>query len=178
MEYGHVVISNTKKGLIQSLIRFFTQSKFSHSFFTTPPVCGKEMAIEAGGSGVAAIAFDTHYRKNPKVAYRVYRFLASSELKDKAIGAALEELQLGYGYLEILWFAWRGLNKYFGRDIKHQRNWSQAGIICSELTASYIEGSGCPGLFAAYGTGSINAQDILEICEANKSLFELIETKE
>src|ERR1051325_8132074 len=117
MEYGHIVISNTKKGFVQAAIRFFTQSKYSHSFFTIPNVCGKEMGLEAADIGITALAFDTMYRKNDKVAYRVYRFKADPAKKDQAIRNALETLQKGYGYLELPWFMWRGINKYFGRDI-------------------------------------------------------------
>jgi hypothetical protein len=178
MEYGHIVITNTKKGWVQAAIRYFTGSKFSHSLFTIPQVVGKQMGVEAAAVGVEALCFDTHYRFNPNVAYKIFRFRADPAKKDVAIGRALESLQDGYGYLELPWFIWRWLNAKFGRDIRKQNNWYEGGKICSEITAQYICDAGYPHLFAGFGKGAINAQDVLEVCEAHPELFELVEFKE
>jgi hypothetical protein len=178
MEYGHIVISNTKSGFTRSAIRFFTQSKFSHSLITIPAICGQEMGLEAAAIGVSAVPFDSFYRNNGQVSYRVYRFKADPIARDSAIARSLQTLQSGYGYLELAWFIWRGVNKFFGRNIKYQDNWSQAGTICSELCAQYISDCGHVDLFSEFGKGSIHAQDLHEICEENKQLFELIEVKE
>lgn len=177
MEYGCIVISNTKKGFTQSVIRLVTRSKYSHSFFTIPSVLGKEMAVEAAGCGISAVPFESAYRNNPKVSYRIYRFKVDGLVKDKAIGKALEKLQTGYGYLELPWFMWRAVNLWFGRDIRAQDNWYQRGEICSEYTSEYISDCEHSKLFDSFGLGSVNAQDILEICEANPELFELTEEK-
>lgn len=177
-DYGHIVISCNKKGFFPKVIRFVTGSKFSHTLLTIPSVCGEEMGLEAAHVGVAALPFETFYRKNRNLSYRVYRFKADPKARDRAIVNALFNLQKGYGFLELAWFVWRSLNKFLGRDIRSQKNWSQAGIICSELVAAYISDAGYPFLFAGFGMGSINAQDVFETCESHPEIFELIEIKE
>lgn len=178
MDYGHVVISTKKKNFSARVIRLFTQSKYSHSLITLPSICGEEMGLEAVAVGVTAVPMRTHYRENPHTSYRIYRFKADQKTKDQAIARSLMNLQKGYGYLELFWFAWRAINRAFGREIRSQDNWSQAGIICAELVASYITESGHPNIFAEYGLGSVHAQDVFEKCEAHPDIFELIETKE
>lgn len=178
MNYGYVCVSNTKKSFQSSVIRFFTQSSWSHSFITIPDLVGTPLAMEAAGSGVSICSFNKHYRDDKTQAYKVYRFRADPIAIDSALAQLLVELQTGYGYLELPWFAWRGLNKMFGRDISSQDNWSQAGRICSELVAQYITYAGYPQLLGRFGRGSINAQDIFEMVESNPEIFELIESKE
>lgn len=177
-EYGHICVANSKKELFPRLIKWVTRSQFSHSFIIAPSMLGKEMVIEAADSGVAMCSFDDHYRNDPDQGYRVYRFRADPALKDQAMITLFTELQTRYGYLELPWFAWRALNLLFGRDIRHQDNWSQDGTICSELAAQYISMSGFPQFLSGFGRGSVNAQDIFEICEAHPEVFELVEFKE
>lgn len=179
MEYGHVCISNDKNKVGSWLIRKITRSKWSHAFLTIPEILGQPMAMESIGTGVTISSFDSGYKNNDHKSYRMYRFKRVIEQKDKAIvGLIKKDLQSGYGFLELPWFAWRAICKIFGKDIKHKDNWSQAGVICSELVAEYITNAGYPWLFAAFGKGSINAQDIFETVEANPEIFELVESKE
>lgn len=176
--YGHVCVSNSKAGFTAQVIKFFTRSKWSHSFVISPPLLNKDMVIESASNGVSIAPFDQHYRNDIYEGYRVYEFKCEYEFKDSALTQVFAELEGGYGFLEIPWFGWRALNKLFGRDIRHKDNWSQAGVICSELATQYITACGFGRLFSAFGKGSVNAQDIYEICESHPELFKLIESKE
>lgn len=178
MQYGYVCVSNSKKEFTARIIRFFTRSKWSHSFVTIPDLLDTPMAMEAAGSGVSICSFNKHYRDNDGQAYKVYRFQGDASAIDASLRSLLTELQTGYGYLELPWFAWRSICRYFGKDIKAKDNWSQAGTICSELVAQYITNAGYSDFFSQFGKGSVNAQDIYEILESNPETFELIESKE
>jgi hypothetical protein len=177
-EYGYVCVSNSKKDFKARVIKFVTRSNWSHSFLTAPDMLGHQMALESAGGGVSLCPFDKHYRNDDTQGYRVYRFKVTQEMKDEAISTLINELETSYGWLELPWFAWRALNKFFGRDIRRQNNWSKIGTICSELVAQYISMCGHAYLFGQFGDGSVNAQDVYEICELNKVLFELVESKD
>lgn len=178
MEYGYVCVSNSKKEFQAKVIKFVTRSKWSHSFITVPNMLDVEMALESASSGVSMCSFDKHYRTDDGQGYRVYRFKADQGSKDKSIVSLLTELQTGYGFLELPWFAWRAICAWLKCDIRAQDNWSQAGTICSELVAQYITNAGYPQLFTSFGKGSVNAQDIFEICESHPEIFELVENKD
>jgi hypothetical protein len=177
-EYGYVCVSNSKKAFVGRIIKFVTRSNFSHSFITVPDMLGERMVMEAAANGVSVVPFNKAYRVDPDEGYRIYRFKADPAAKDAAILTIAQSLETGYGFLELPWFIWRAVNRLFGRDIRGQNNWSDAGTICSELAAQYISMSGFSHLFEDFGRCSVNAQDIFEICKANPELFELIEVKE
>lgn len=178
MDYGHIVISTSKTSLGSRVIRFITSSNWSHSFIMMPELLGQDLAMEAEATGVSMCSFDKHYRLNPAQKFRIYRFRADPARKDMAIIECLQYLETGYGFLEMPWFIWRGLNKLFGRDIRAKDNWSQDGTLCAELVAQYISLSGFAYFFSGFGCGSVSAQDIFELCEAHPETFELIEFKE
>lgn len=178
MSYGHVVLANSKKEFIASIIKWVTRSNWSHSLFTIPNCCGREMGLEAAGNGVSSIPFDTGYRNNLTQGYRIYAVKVSEEVMDASISKCLDDLESFYGYLDLPWFAWRALNLLFGRDIKSQNNWAYTHKICSQLVVDYLTGCGLGHIFDGYGRNSICPQDLQIIMDAHPEYFELIETKE
>lgn len=177
MEYGHVVLASTKSGFVPNAIKWFTGSPFSHSLVTTPDILEVPMCIEAAESGVDFTRFDKTYIDDPGQTYQVWKIKVSQEIKNEAIKHLLNELQVGYGFLEYPWFMWRRLNRLFGRDIKSQNNWNTSGMICSELCVEYLIACGLSKTMKDYGEGSIAPQDLQDIFKANPQLFELIEQK-
>ena len=177
MEYGHIVLASTKSGFFPNAIKWFTKSKFSHSLVTTPDILEVPMCIEAGAAGVDFTRFDKSYIENPEQTYQVWKVKAPQQLKDEAIKLLLNELEVGYGYLEYGYFIWRRINLLFGRDIKSQNNWNTVGMICSELCVAYLKAVGLEKVLAGYGEGSIAPQDLQNIFKANPQLFELVEEK-
>lgn len=180
MSYGHVVLANSKKEFFASIIKWVTRSNWSHSLFTIPPCCGREMGLEAAGNGVSCLPFDTNYRQDPNQGYRMYRLNLSAEVIDAAIATQLDELEVFYGYLDLPWFMWRALNRVLGRDIRNQDNWAWRfkWKICSESVVDYLTACGLGQLFEGFGKNAVCPQDLQEIMDAHPEYFELIETKE
>lgn len=176
--YGSIVLANTKNQFFPSVIKWVTRSKWSHSLFTIPPCCGREMAIEATVTGVSCVPFDQHYRLNGGKGYRIYQVRLSPEIIDAAISQRLDDLEEFYGYCDLPWFIWRALNWLFGRDIKNQDNWAYRYKICSQLVVDYLTGCGLGHIFDGYGRNSICPQDLQEIMDAHPEYFELVEIKE
>lgn len=169
--YGHIVLANSKKGTVPAIIRYITKSNYSHSLLTIPDIIGIPMCVEAADSGVSMLRFDKGYTENFYQEIQVFSVNIPDSDKDKAIIQCLNSLQLGYGYLELFWFIWRAINKFFGKDIKNQNNWVENGIICSELCRMYLTYAGLGKLFKEFGNGSLNAEDLRQIILANPDLF-------
>jgi hypothetical protein len=177
MTYGYVVLVDTKTGFIPNAIKWFTGSQLSHSLVTVPPILNTPMCIEAAEGGVDMLRFDTGYINNPNEAYQVWSFEAPDAVKDAAILSIVNDLEITYGFLQYPWFIWRRINLLFGRDIKSQDNWSNQGMVCSQVCVAYLTACGLTDMFAGYGKGSISPQDLQDIFRAHPETFTLIETK-
>ena len=175
MSYGNLVLASTKKGIIPNAIKWFTNSVFSHSFVTMPDILGTPMCMDASESGVDMLRFDYGYSDNPGQGYQVWELKLPQNVKDKAIVQILKDLETSYGFLAFPWFVWRKVCRWFGKDVKAQNNWSQAGMICSQLCVAYLLACGLESVFKGYGTGSIAPQDLQNIFVAHPELFEKIE---
>lgn len=177
MEYGYVCFAYSKDEWIARAIAWFTKSQWSHSFITVPPMLGEDMVMEASSNGISMVQFDVAYRENKNQKYEIYKFKIPQEQIDRAIWMTMFMLETSYGFLEYPWFIWRAVNSWFGRDIKHQDNWSQQGTVCSGLVRLYLEYAGFESLVSGFGKDSANAQDMYNIIKANPDLFELVESK-
>lgn len=171
MEYGNLILANTKKGFIQQAIKWFTKSQFSHSFVTMPDILDIPMCIEACEGGVDMCRFDKGYVNDTNQAYEVWALNISQDIKDQALKQIMNDLETGYGFLEYPWFIWRRLNLLVGKDIKAHNNWNSSGIICSQLCVAYLTACGLAYLFDGYGKGSIAPQDLQNIFIAYPELF-------
>jgi len=175
--------SNHEKGLsglLSSLIRFFTKSKFSHTFMMTEDIQGVE-AVQEAGSIVQIVPFNSHYRNNSTQGYVVFRPKASDEAKAKSTKECFEEFAgVTYGRLQLLWFVYRAVAEFFGKDVRKNKNWMSDGVICSELVYYYLCGLGeeYQELLKDFNPDTIQAQDILTIVQNNPQLFEMIEIKD
>lgn len=174
--YGNIVLASTKSGFIPNAIKWVTQSQFSHSFVTIPDILGIPICIEAAEGGVDTTRFDTSYQNNLGQGYQVWNIKVDQNIKDKAIIAILNDLEIGYGFLEFPWFVWRRICLFFGDNIKAKNNWNEGGMICSQLCVAYLSACGLDSVLVGYGKGSIAPQDLQDIFEAHPELFELIES--
>lgn len=171
MEYGFIVLANSKKGFVPQAIKWFTKSQFSHSFVTIPNILGAPICIEAAENGVDVTRFDTNYIENPDQAIEVWQIKISQEVKDQAIKQLLNDLEIGYGFLQYPWFMWRRINAWFGRDIKAQNNWNTDGFICSQLCVVYLKALGLEYVLQGYGNGSIAPEDLRAIFRTYPEVF-------
>lgn len=174
--YGDIVLASTKKGIVPSIIKWFTSSQFSHSFIMMPNIFGIPMALEAASSGVDMTRFDTSYKNNLNEGYEVWNIKINQMVKDRAIKLILNDLEVSYGYLEFFYFVARKICKIFGKDIKNENNWfNKDGIICSQLCVAYLKACEL-NVFSEYGQGSISPQDLQDIFKARPELFEKVES--
>lgn len=174
MAYGHIVLAGTKSGIVPNAIKFFTNSKFSHSLITVPDLIDVPMCIEAAESGISMARFDSAYQNNPEQQIEIWEVLISPEVKDVGIKTCLDQLQMKYGFLEIPWFCWRYINKKLGKDIKSQDNWFNKNEICSELCEYYLTAAGLGVLFEGYGDSSVCPEDLATIMKNNPKYFNKI----
>ena len=178
MEFGHIVLSRGFTSWTSKYIAKFTDSYFSHSFLTAPPMCDRLMAIEATEGGVSAIPFDSGYETNSDEDFIMWELKLPEEVKKAAISKLLDDLERGYGFLEYPWLMWRWICGKFGRDIKKQKNWSDAGIVCSELVVMYLTYCGLGYLFEDFGgEASVVPQDLYKIIYAHPELFVEVKRK-
>jgi len=176
MNSGNLVLATTESSFISKCIRWFTQSQFSHSFVTMPDVLSFPMCIEAAGGGVDYIRFDTEYSNNQAASYQLWNIKIDQSIKDKAMQSILNDLEIGYGFFQYIYFIWRKINSLLGRDIKSQNNWFNEGMICSQLCVAYLTACGLGYIFAGYGKGSIAPADLFTIFNAHPELFEAIQS--
>ena len=170
MEYGHIVLSRSHH-FTANAIAYMTDSYFSHTFITVPPISGRLICFEAVGGGVEAVPFDIGYEQDDSEEYIIYSLQVSNEIKDQAISEIMNTLERPYGYTDYLWFIWRWICKKFGKDIKKDNNWVKGGIVCSELVTDYLKACGLSHLFEGYGDGSVVPQDIYDIVKQNPQYF-------
>ena len=174
MSYGNIVLASTKGQFIPSAIRWFTNSQFSHSLVTTPPILKVPMCMEAAEIGVDFTRFDTSYVDNKDQGYESWFIKIDKKVKDKAIVSILSDLEISYGFLQYPWFIWRRICLFFGKDIKSQNNWNKNGMICSQLCVAYLKACGLNHVLKGYGIGSIAPQDLQNIFKTNPQLFKLV----
>jgi hypothetical protein len=170
--YGNIVLASTKGQFIPNAIKWFTNSQFSHSLVTVPNVLGVSMCIEAVEGGVDFARFDNGYENNQDQGYEIWNVKVDQAVKDKAIVSILNDLEIGYGFLEYAFFICRRFCLLFGIDIKNQNNWISQGMICSQLCVAYLKACGLDRLFIHYGNGAVAPQDLQDIFKANPDLFE------
>lgn len=175
MKAGNIVLADTKSGFIQSAIKWFTSSQFSHSFVTMPDIYSIPMGIEAADTGVDMVRFDTNYLNNQNQGYEIWEINISQDVKENAIQQILSDLEIAYGAFQYPWFIWRKINLLFGKDIKSQDNWSKQGMICSQLCVAYLRACGLQKVLEGYGNGSISPQDLQDIFKAHPEVFTKIE---
>jgi hypothetical protein len=181
MTPGCVGLSNSKSGAFPALVRFFTGSKYSHTFLTTFSFKSTSSVQEAS-STVQVVPLDRHYRNEPKEQYWLYECTQASESeKEKALEYCFREFAgVKYGTLQLLWFVYARFAKFVGYDVSRRTNWFTDGLICSELVYWYLFNlnDSYRNLLRHSFADTIQAQDIADIIGANPSHFHLIESKE
>jgi hypothetical protein len=173
MSYGDIVLANNKTNWISQCIKWFTGSRFSHSFVTMPDILDIPMCMEASEGGVDMARFDTKYLDNQNEGIEVWSINVSQDAKDTAIKYILSDLEIGYGFLQYPWFMWRRICLIFGKDIRSQNNWNSDGMICSQLCVTYLRALGLSKVLEGYGSGSIAPQDLQDIFKAHPDKFTL-----
>lgn len=121
---------------IQRAIRFFTGSKFSHSF--TIIAVGEELsALETTETRVTITPINLKLKENNWV--QIWEVFAKKEEKLNALNRSYyNHSGKMYGYKSYLWFLYRYFARKFGKDPTRMWGWASKGITCTELTCDYL----------------------------------------
>lgn len=180
---GMIGFSNNKSAFLARLIRLFTNSNLSHTFMITFPKDGRVM-LEEASTVVQEVKFDVNYRDDANTQYWLFK-IKEGTVSEEAIDASLkycheEFLGAQYGKLQLLYFPYRWIMQtFFGKDVRHEKNWFTKGVICSELVYYYLFNLGpkFQELLKEYSPDTIQAQDVRFIVESNPEIFEFVEKK-
>jgi hypothetical protein len=120
---------------IQKAIRFFTQSKFSHSFVIMEGPGQRLCALETTSTLVTLTPANRKYLE--KYYVEVWRPVGDNLKETISIlsqNAFIRYSGNWYGHISYVWFIYRWFMSLFGRDLKKMWRWANRGITCTELT--------------------------------------------
>lgn len=186
MQQGMIMTVGTRKpGLFQKLIKFFTESEYTHAALTCQSV-NKDSMLEAGMS-VHTVPFKSRYQDDPDGYYRIYKLnpaLFTQEEIDKALDETYEALAgKTYAFLQLPWFAYRWFNKkILRRDIHAESNWFDENVICTGEVFHYWIALGMgmiiPNVMSQFHPSTVSPSDIIAIEQSNPQVFTLEEQKD
>jgi hypothetical protein len=153
-------------------IRFFTKSRWSHTFCITmeDDLLGP-IVEEAGPHGVGNVGIDK-YIDGPYY-FKLWRVKAAPDQIDAGIRRVFNRLGVIYGYFQLIGFVLVWV--WYKLTLRKANNPFRAGIICSELVLMYLQ-----SIFpdneelAKMNKNLTSPEDIQDFIEANPSLFEEI----
>lgn len=122
----------------QKAIKFFTKSRFSHSFVVIDASTDVMSALETTETRVCVTPVERKLDEKDYVV--IWNVLASAEDKKDAVEYAyLRHSGELYGYLSYFWFIYRWFFRLFGIEKKTMWKWASSGITCGVIIASYID---------------------------------------
>jgi hypothetical protein len=185
--FGGGKMNNVKKGDIvfsgkrnsnwySNIVKYVTNSKWSHSFIIAGDAIGELSALEAD-LDVTLVSWQSQYVDANKDYYKVCRPIkASQEDIDRATKYCyVNYAEEVYGFLQIPWFVYRiYVKKWFGYSPKV--NWSSQGMFCSELTYDYLNqlGGEYKELIKGFNPNTASPQDLDSLQLSRLDLFQFI----
>lgn len=122
---------------IQKAIRFFIDSKFSHSFVIVNGPLGYMSAFETTETLVCLTPFDRKEDENNWV--ELWDVVADSNVKYAALKSSYWRFSgKWYGYLSYSWFMYRYVARKFKHEPTKMWEWCNSGVTCTELTCQYV----------------------------------------
>lgn len=167
-----------KSNALQKLIKFFSNSEWSHTFLITFPFGGED-TVEEASLKVQIVPF-SQYRNDGNATYEIYKINAPGELIDAALQKCFDQYAgVEYGFFQLLFFTVRWLYQKLGINTKHLPNPIRNGIICSELVWDYLSSIDpqIKDLLSVFDPDLVAPEDIYRIVKANPHIFALIERK-
>ncbi len=192
IEAGMIGFSSSKTWF-GKLVKFFTESKWSHCFVVGYPYKGlseeREMVFEANNN-VMLTPFDINYRSNPEMSYEIYRIKNLTDAPQSTIDKMVEDIlfnfiinksAIQYGYTQLLYFVWAWIRAKIGLPLNPAKspNWFKSGLICSGLEFDFwiMYKALCKFIEGKYQYNTIPPEAFYEIVQQNALLFELVESK-
>lgn len=173
IQCGDIGISNRPTGWYPAGVRFFTRSKWSHTFIVANPYLERPTALEADLK-VQLVDFEKEYIHKKADSWIVYEPIKAS--KEEKAHAAADTFRYyngeTYGFLQIPWFMFRAFLKWIGIG-KTANNWFPGGVICSELVLYYLKALNeeYAQAFAHLDLDETSPQDIYSVVSSRLDLF-------
>lgn len=134
------VFNNQDKSSIYSRLQhFFTKMPYSHTAIGAGDIMGDKHVLSS--DHLCFLQPIETYIKSGKITQEVFKFKKASYVKTAPIIKKLHLQYSGttYGYVQILWFAYRWLMEKLGKDVRKHHNWfATRTVICSELSFLYL----------------------------------------
>ena len=159
-----ILVNNLKGGWFQKAIRFFGESRWTHTAVGFFPAGGKDMIFEANMAVTTSEA--SSIIGNPDFDVKVYRWRSTPstsalwDVYDRFNGHI-------YGVSQLPWLVWRWLVKRLTKkDLKNGHNWfPNGGEICTEVSYRYIQGNGMQET-ANYSADCLYPRDIESLMDS------------
>lgn len=164
---------------VSNVIKFFTNSKYSHNFLCLFPQ-GLTASILELSSNVKVLPYNIYNDKDFEkyIIYEVNSSLVSQEEINYSVEKIFKEYTNShYGFLQLIWFLYKWLmKKLFNKDVRHDKNWFTDGIICSEIIYYFLYNlnSKYRDILKDYNADTIQPADIADIIQNNPHLFKLV----
>lgn len=173
---GDIGFAGKRSGFYPMAVRWFTSSRWSHSFAVLPPVLGELSVIEADLM-VVMRPWEKEYVERNNDYYEIWRPIKVTESKIFNACASLYKTDAGevYGFMSILWFMVRQALAKVGIKMGGS-NWFPSGEICSETLWRYIYNLG--GEYRAIvdplGEEECSPEDLYRLVKSRPDLFEFV----
>mgnify|MGYP002353996246 FL=1 len=172
---GMIGFGGKRSGFYPNAVRFFTKSKWSHCFVVINQVFGEVSVIEADLK-VQVVPFHREYVEKNADYYEVWEPIAAtdSDVLRATSSVYLQDAGKIYGFLQIPWFAFRAVMRFFGVELR--RNWYRDGEICSELLWNYLMqlGPKYKNAFSVFTEDECSPEDLYDIVLIRPDLFQLV----
>ena len=165
---GAIGFETNNRNWVSRLIRWFTQSEWSHVFIVLPPdpVSGRREILEANASGISKRFLDKYHK--PHLSYILYQPDTTKERVDGALEQCLRLVGRSYGFLQYLGYIPMMLLRRVGIRIN---NPISAGRVCSELGLRYLQLLQIEPAFEPLDRDSVTPQDLIDVLETSDAFF-------
>lgn len=139
---GKIILLNNKKGLLPKLIKFFTNSKWTHNAITIDVGgnnCDVIESVLSAESFMAVYPLERYY-ENENYEFKIYQIVGvEQKIIDKIVlGIYKQSAFKRYAYLQLIWHCYRWLAEKLGFKVTHQKNWFPNNDVCSEQTYRFL----------------------------------------
>lgn len=124
-------------GIFAFLQHIFSGPGASHAFLITYPIGlynSVPMVFEADMT-VTHTPYEKYITNGTQWDYFLYTMpeFNLSEIQHALDRCTKEFSGVAYGFTQLLWFPYRKVMSWFGKDVRKAKNWFTAGVICTEL---------------------------------------------
>lgn len=165
---------------IQRAIRFFIDSKWSHSFTMIAGPEGVLSSIETSSSIVQVVPFLRKFAEPD--ALEVWDPIgATDEARHLSLSRMYDEYSAErYGYESYLWFIWRWITRKLGSDRTVMWPCVSKGVTCTELTCYYLRGLGgeYAAMFEGRDVNTFSPEELYRLMQENRHLFKCVSIRD